>query len=62
MNDCVHLDDDFEFVAECNRGGEFMDEERIQRLQQIAGIQWTRTLNDRLGIAQEELNRRSQQP
>ncbi len=56
------LDDDFEFVAECNRGGEFMDEERIQRLQQIAGIQWTRTLNDRLGIAQEELHRKSQQP
>jgi HD-GYP domain-containing protein (c-di-GMP phosphodiesterase class II) len=56
------LDNDFEFVAECNRGSESMGEDRIQRLQDISGIQWTRTLSDRLGIAHEELNRKSWQP
>ncbi|MCB1645868.1 MAG: GAF domain-containing protein [Pseudomonadales bacterium] len=56
------LDDDFTFVAECNLGGEFMEESRIQRLKQIADIEWTRTLDDRLGLAQEELKRKELQP
>ena len=55
------LDDDFAFVAECNLGGEFMAEDRIARLEQIAEMQWTRTLSDRIGIAQEELKRKGQQ-
>lgn len=52
------LDDDFAFIAECNIGGEFMDDEKIQRLRQIAGITWLRTLDDGLGISWEEKNRR----
>ncbi len=52
------IDDDFAFVAECNLGGEFMAEERIERLKQIAERTWTRTLDDRLGIAHEELKRK----
>jgi len=56
------LDDDFEFVAECNLGGEFMAASRVERLHRIARIQWTRTLSDRLGISQEEMERKSLQP
>lgn len=59
------LDDDFAFVAECNLGGEFMAADRLSRLQQIAELEWTRTLSDRIGIAQEELKRkrrRDEQP
>lgn len=52
------LDDDFEFVAECNLGGEFMADEKIERLQKIAQRKWTRTLDDRLGIAYEEKRRK----
>lgn len=52
------LDDDFSFVAECNQGGEFMAPGKIERLQRIAERTWTRTLDDRLGVSWEELQRK----
>ncbi|MEA1889677.1 MAG: HD domain-containing phosphohydrolase, partial [Pseudomonadota bacterium] len=55
------LDDDFSFVAECNIGGEFMGDKKIKRLQQIAETTWMRTLDDRLGLSWEELNRKNNQ-
>ena len=58
----AQLDDDFAFVAECNLGGEFMAQERLARLQQIADIEWTRTLSDRIGLAHEEVGRKSLTP
>jgi HD-GYP domain-containing protein (c-di-GMP phosphodiesterase class II) len=58
----AQLDDDFAFVAECNIGGEFMAPERVERIKEIAGRTWTRTLDDRLGISQDEAKRRSQVP
>jgi len=58
----TQLDADFEFVAECNQGGEFMAEDRITRLKQIAELTWTRTLSDRLGVSQEELRRKNRSP
>ncbi len=58
----AEIDDDYSFVAQCNVGGEFMADELIERLQQIAGTTWTRTLDDRIGIAHEELNRRQLEP
>ena len=48
------ITDDFAFVAQCNLGGEFMADEKIERLKQIAARTWTRCLDDRLGISQEE--------
>ena len=56
------LDDDFSFIAECNIGGESMAPERIQRLQEIAKIQWSRTLSDRIGISSEERKRKDRIP
>jgi len=56
------LDDDFAFIAECNEGGEFMAAEKIERLQQIAGRSWTRTLDDRIGISWEEKQRKDRTP
>ncbi len=56
---CQQLDDDFAFVAECNVGGEFMADEKIKRLQQIAGLTWLRTIDDNLGLSWEELNRKT---
>ena len=53
------LDDDFAFVAECNVGGEFMADEKIQRLNAIAMKTWKRTLDDNLGLSWEELNRKA---
>ena len=56
------LDEDYYFIAECNLGGEFMAEDRVERVRKIAGQTWTRTLDDRVGIAHEELVRRERQP
>ena len=48
------LDDDFTFVAKCNEGGEFMADDKIARLNEIAGTTWRRTLSDRIGVSWEE--------
>ena len=55
------LDDDFAFIAECNVGGEFMAEEKLDRLRSIAEKTWMRTLDDNLGLSWEELNRKNSQ-
>ncbi len=52
------IDDDYAFVAECNVGGEFMAPEKVERIKKIAAVTWKRTLDDRIGIAHEELKRK----
>lgn len=52
------LQDDFTFIADCNIGGEFMSEQRIARVKQIAARSWLRHFDDRLGLSQEEAKRR----
>jgi len=47
----MQLNQDFAFVAECNIGGEFMSEDKVERLQRIANQRWTRTLDNKMGIA-----------
>jgi len=56
------LNEDFEFVATCNQGGEFMQQEKIDRLNKIADKRWMRTLNDRSGVSWEEENRMKKTP
>jgi len=58
----ARLDDDFAFIAECNMGGEFMAPERVDRLKEIAAVQWTRTLDDSIGISFEEKKRKDREP
>ena len=48
------LDEEFAFIAECNVGGEFMAPEKIERMKKIAQRTWVRTLDDRLGISNDE--------
>jgi HD-GYP domain-containing protein (c-di-GMP phosphodiesterase class II) len=48
------LREDFAFVAECNVGGEFLDEEKQQRLRTIADITWQRYFDDRIGLSPVE--------
>ena len=45
------LQDDYAFVAECNVGGEFLDEDKQQRLRDIARTTWLRHFNDRIGLS-----------
>jgi HD-GYP domain-containing protein (c-di-GMP phosphodiesterase class II) len=56
------IDDDFAFVATCNEGGEFMAPDKVARLKEIAQRTWTRTLDDRIGIAHEEKKRKERAP
>lgn len=56
------LDDDFAFVAACNRGSEDMPAESQQRLERIARKRWLRTLDDGLGLSNAELARRGGVP
>jgi len=51
------LDDDFEFVATCNQGGEFMEDEKIEKLNKISSRCWIRTLNSSCGVSWEEKQR-----
>lgn len=50
----AQLEDDFAFVAESNVGGEFMSDDRIARLEEIATTKWVRYFDDRLGLSQQE--------
>lgn len=54
----AQLDDDYAFVAECNEGGEFMADDKIDRLNLLAAKAWRRTLSDRVGISWEETQRK----
>lgn len=51
------LDSDFEFIAHCNLGSEWMSEEALERLSTIAKRTWTRTIDDRLGLSWAEIDR-----
>ena len=51
------LQDDFEFIAQCNIGAEFLDNSKIERLKEISNTIWTRNFSDRLGLCDAELTR-----
>ncbi len=42
---------DFNFVAECNVGGEYLDPEKQRHLHQIASTTWMRHFDDRIGLS-----------
>ncbi|WP_028581821.1 HD domain-containing phosphohydrolase [Desulfogranum japonicum] len=56
------IEEDFAFIAECNIGGEFMGEDKVERVQRIAARTWTRHLDDRLGLGHLELMRYPEHP
>jgi len=56
------LNDEFNFVAECNQGVEDTAPQRVERLRAIAARTWRRTLDDRIGISWEERNRKQRSP
>lgn len=52
------LQEEFEFIAKSNVGGEFMGQEEVERIKQIAGRTWQRNFDDRLGLSPfEDLNK-----
>ncbi|MDN3680628.1 HD domain-containing phosphohydrolase [Vibrio tapetis subsp. quintayensis] len=54
----IILQQDFEFIANANVGGEFMSDDKVKRIKEIAKTPWMRHFDDRLGLSPiEELNR-----
>ena len=51
------LQNDFAFIANANVGGEFISEEDVARLHQLADITWLRYFDDRLGLSSGEKSR-----
>ena len=51
------LQEDFAFIASCNRGGESMQEQDLARLDVLADTVWWRHFDDRLGLSMDELLR-----
>ena len=48
------LQEDYTFVAECNVGGEFLDQDKQDRLRKIADTRWLRHFDDRIGLSPAE--------
>ena len=55
----IQLEDDFAFIAQCNIGTEFMDQNANDRLKRLAMKTWERHFDDQLGLSPVELE---QQP
>ncbi|MGV8923187.1 MAG: HD domain-containing phosphohydrolase [Thermomonas sp.] len=55
------LDEEFAFVATCNVGSEFLSPDKQTRLSEIGARRWLRTLDDRLGLSRDELERKPYQ-
>lgn len=49
------IKEDFSFIAECNLGGEFLAEDKIERIRKIAEKTWIRNLDNRQGLGHLEL-------
>ena len=49
--------DEFAFIASCNLGSEYMEDDAVARIEQIAQQTWLRHFDDRLGLSDEELER-----
>lgn len=56
------LDQDYAFVAACNRGGETLSAAAVARLHAIAERRWLRTLDDRIGLSNDAAARREVRP
>ncbi|HFU73996.1 MAG TPA: amino acid ABC transporter [Helicobacteraceae bacterium] len=53
----TQLQQDFEFIANANVGGEYMSPEKQERIKTIAAQEWLRHFDNRLGLGEEELRR-----
>ncbi|MBF0160733.1 MAG: GAF domain-containing protein [Magnetococcales bacterium] len=60
--DVATLADEFAFIAACNVGSEFLDDQKKARIRTIAERRWMRRFDDRLGLSHSELNRFGDKP
>jgi hypothetical protein len=48
---CKELEEEFAFIAECNIGGEFMADEKMDRVREISARTWMRHFDNTLGVS-----------
>ena len=60
--DWQSIDDDFSFVARCNEGSETLTPQMRERLWHIAQRTWLRTMDNRVGLSQQEKLRMASGP
>ncbi|WP_117234213.1 HD domain-containing phosphohydrolase [Vibrio maerlii] len=53
-NKQAKLHEDFAFIATANVGGEFMSDDKVARIKELATQTWTRHFDDRLGLSPAE--------
>jgi len=53
---------DYQFIAECNSGETFMNDNRIERVKEIGAQTWMRHLDDRIGLSHDEIERARRTP
>ncbi len=58
----AELQEAFRLVAELNQGSERVDAARLARLESIADWRWWRHFDDRLGLSEDEAERRAREP
>ena len=51
------LQEEFAFIATCNLGGEYLDEQKIAKLHKIAQREWIRYFDNTLGLGPQEAMR-----
>jgi HD-GYP domain-containing protein (c-di-GMP phosphodiesterase class II) len=52
----ARLQEEFDFIATANQGGEFMADENIEKIRSIGEQTWVRHFSDRLGLSPDEKN------
>lgn len=60
--ECARLNEEYAFVATANVGGEFMDDEDIDRLHEIGAQTWIRHFDKTLGLSPPEAMRVEKEP
>lgn len=50
------MQEEFDFIATANQGGEFMADESIEKIRSIGEQTWVRHFSDRLGLSPDEKN------
>jgi len=54
------LQEDYAFIAEFNIGSEYIEDDSIKRINEIASTSWYRHFDDRIGLSEDELKLKNQ--
>lgn len=59
-NGYKQLQENYAFIAECNIGSEYTEDDTIKRINEIASTSWLRHFDDRIGLSEDEFKLKNQ--